>query len=114
MALTDAGRLRGLLAEVIPPGGSANETLFSDEDIEDLLEQTGGNLDRAAYEGWRRKAAEYADLVNVTEGNSSREMSDLHEHALEMIAYYGRSRFGPTEGRTRIGRIKSRSETELG
>ena len=105
MAISDVDRLRGLLSEVIPPGGSATETLFSDEQIQDFLDMADNDLDRAAYEGWRRKAAEFANLVNVTEGNSARDMSDLHKNALEMIAHYSRARAGPTEGRTRIGRI---------
>lgn len=105
MALTDADRLRGLLGEPIPEGGSADETLFSDTEIQDLLIQAGGNLDRAAYEGWRNIAAHWAQLVNTADGNASRAMSDLHDHALKMVALYARSSSGPTEGRTRIGRI---------
>lgn len=106
MALTDQDRLRGLLGEPIPEGGSASETLFSDLEIQDLLTQAGGNLDRAAYEGWRIIAAHFAQLVDTADGNASRAMSDLHDHAIKMIAMYGRSSQGPTEGRTRIGRIR--------
>jgi hypothetical protein len=100
MALTDAARLRGML-------GDTDETnyVIKDEVIEDFLTRTEGDLDRAAYEGWRYLAGYYAGLVNVTEGNASRAMSDLLDHANTMIAQYGRSRGGPTEGRTRIGRI---------
>jgi hypothetical protein len=106
MALTDADRLRGLLGEPVPEGGSADETLFSDAEIQDLLTEAGGNLDRAAYEGWRRVAAHFAQLVDTTEGNAARAMSDLHDHAMKMIAMYARASSGPTEGRTRVGRIR--------
>ena len=106
MALTDADRLRGLLGEPIPEGGTADETLFSDAEIEDLLTQAADNLDRAAYEGWRVKAAHYAGLVDTNDGNASRAMSDLYDHAAKMVSLYARSSGGPTEGRTRIGKVR--------
>ena len=109
MALTDAERLRGLLGEPVPEGGTQADTLFTDETIADLLTQANGSLDRAAYEGWRYKAAHFANLVDVTEGNSSRAMSDLRDHAESMVRLYLRSSSGPTEGRTRIGRIRRES-----
>lgn len=110
MALTDAERLRGLLGEPVPEGGTQNDTLFTDEVINDLLLKANGDLDRAAFEGWRHKAAHFANLVDVTEGNSSRAMSDLLKNAESMVRYYLRSSSGPTEGRTRVGRIR-RSES---
>lgn len=105
MAATEADRLRALLGERKPPGGSDTETLFSDAQIEDLLVAAANNLERAAYEGWRIKQAEFANLVDTTEGNSQRKMSDLQEHAESMVKLYGRAAGGNTEGRTRIGRI---------
>lgn len=100
MAITDAERLRTMLAD-----SDAASYVFTDAQIADLLSQTENNLERAAFDGWRNKAAYYADLVDVTEGNASRAMSDLHDHAIAMMKIYERSRGGPTEGRTRIGKI---------
>jgi hypothetical protein len=100
MALTDAERLRGLLNDT-----DADDYLVSDEQIEDLLAEADGDPERAALGGWRIKAAKYADLVDITEGNASRKMSQLYDHAEKMIKLYSGSRGGPTEGRTRIGRI---------
>lgn len=100
MAITDAERLRALLNDTDP-----DDPILSAEQITDLLTASDGDLERAAFDGWRIKAAYYADLVDVTEGNASRAMSDLHDHALLMMKTYERSRGGPTEGRTRIGRI---------
>lgn len=100
-----AKKLRNLLGEPIPENGSAADTLFTDEDITALLEETNNNIDRAAYEGWRTKAAHYANLVDVTDGNASRAMSDLLDNADKMAKSYLRSSDGPTEGRTRVGRI---------
>ena len=108
MALTDADRLRNMLGEPVPEGGSATDTLFSEDQIKDLLEQAGDNLERAAFEGWRIKAAHFANLVDVTDGNASRAMSDLLGHANDMVKVYMRASGGPTEGRARIGRIVRR------
>lgn len=105
MALTDVNRLRELLGEPIPEDGTESDTLFTDERLEDLLTVANDDLDRAAFEGWRIKAAHFANLVNVTDGNAVRQMSDLLDHADKMVKYYLRSSSGPTEGRTRIGRI---------
>lgn len=38
---------------------------------------------------WTIKATKYAGLVDVTEGSSSRKMSQLHKQALEMATYFG-------------------------
>lgn len=105
MAISDGDRLRGLIGEKIPDGGVESDTQFSDLEIEDMLVQAGNNIDRAAFEGWRRKAAIYADLVNVTEGNAARDMSDLHKHALDMVKAYSVTSSTLTQGRTRIGKI---------
>lgn len=37
---------------------------------------------------WREKAASYASLVDVQEGNSKRTMSQLYKQALEMASAY--------------------------
>lgn len=105
MALSDSARVRLLLGESIPPGGSANDTMFTEAQIADFLDLGNGSVERAVYEGWRAKAANFASLVDVTEGNASRAFSDLLKHANDMVKTYARSSSGPTEGRTRIGKI---------
>jgi hypothetical protein len=104
-----ADQLRLMLAEVIQEGETDEDTLFTDVQIDIFLSDAGGSLERAAYEGWRIKAAHYAGLVDVSEGNASRAMSDLHEHALKMVRLYERSTAGPTEGRARVGSIRRRT-----
>ena len=103
MPLAPHKKLRQLLGEVIPPGGTEADTLFTDEEIQDLLEE---NLDpeRAAYEGWKIKAAKLANLVDTTEGNAQKKFSQLLSNAETMLKTYLRSSGGPTEGRTRVGR----------
>jgi len=108
MAISDSERLRLLLGEAIPDGGKPEDTNFSESEIAQLLEDASSDLDRAAYEGWRLKAAIFSNLVDVTEGNASRAMSDLQQKALDMMKIYAKSTTGPTEGRTRIGKLVRR------
>lgn len=105
MALTQNEKLRQLLGETVPPGGSYNDTLFTDEEIDEFVDEAP-DLERAAYEGWRVKAAKLSTLVDTTEGNSQKKFSQLLENALDMVKVYQRSAGGPTEGRTRIGRAR--------
>lgn len=99
-------QLRKLLGEEIPEGGTPEDSIFSDDDLQLLIDANPGNLERAAYDGWRTKAAHFANLVDVTDGNASRAMSDLMDNADKMVKIFARSSLGPTEGRTRIGRIR--------
>ena len=106
MAISKATQLRQLLGEVVPEGGTDEDTLFTDETIQQLLTDNPDNIERAAYEGWKIKAAHFANLVDVTDGNASRAMSDLMDNADKMVKIFLRSSQGPTEGRTRVGRIR--------
>lgn len=99
--------LRLYIDDVMPTDGS--DPMFSDADLNYVLGQANNDPERAAVEGWRWKAAKYAALVDVTEGNASRAMSDLQQHALDMVKHFESARTGPTEGRTRIGTIRRRS-----
>lgn len=105
MALTENEKLRQLLGERIPSDGAADDTMFSDEEIEDFLVRGHRVLEAAAYHGWEAKAAELANYTNVIEGNSSREMAELHRHALRMMDRYAGYVVTPSRGRARIGRI---------
>jgi hypothetical protein len=79
--------------------------MFLDEEIQDFLDSTP-SVERAAYEGWRVKAARLSTLVDTTEGNSQRKFSQAYDKALEQIKLYQRSSAGATEGRSRVGSIK--------
>lgn len=89
MAVTEAERLRQRLGETVPPGGTADDTLFTDEAIDDLLTRHDGDFIAAVREGWGIKAAELANLVNTNESGTSRSMSQLYKNALEMVNFYG-------------------------
>lgn len=102
---TDHERLRLLLGEPIPPGGVATDTMFTEEEVQALLDQANGHVEQAAYYGWQAKMAQFANLVNVIEGNSSREMGELHRNASRMVTQYAGFAPTPGRGRARIGRI---------
>lgn len=107
MPMTDSDRLRSLLGETIPADGSEEDTLFSTAQIFDMIDRAGGDVEQAAYEGWRYKMAHYANLVNTAEGSSRRDMSDLHDHARHMVEHFGgiAGVVTATANRTRIGKI---------
>lgn len=102
---TDITALRSKLAESIPDGGTENDTLFTNIRIGQIFDEALGNLEAAAHDGWREKAGILAGLVDVTEGAASRELSKLYTQALAMVKVYRSSSSGPTEGRTRVGKI---------
>lgn len=104
MALTALDHLRLLVDDEMPV--DATEPMFDDVTLQALLDGAGGSAERAAADVWKIKAARYSSLVDVTEGNASRAMSDMQAHALNMVKQFEKSTTGPTEGRTRIGRIR--------
>lgn len=82
--MTNAERVRHLLGE----SGEDADSIFTDDLILELLEQAEDVVESAVAEGWRLKAAQYAELVDTAEGTSKRSMSDLHKNALAMAATY--------------------------
>ena len=107
---TTADHTRALLGEAIPTGGDETDTMFTDAEIEDFLEQGYDSAFAAAYYGWMEKAANYAALVNVNEGNAAREMSDLHRQAMRMADRYVGYVETPSRGRARMGNIVRATE----
>lgn len=103
MAMSDEERLRSYLGEMIPVGGSATDTLFSEDQIDDLLTRHG-TPEAARREGWEWKAAVLANLVTTVEASSTRKLSDAHRAALNEL-----ERLGPagssTTGKTTVHRI---------
>lgn len=103
-------QVRALLGEVIPAGQDETSTMFTSREIADLLETSKNDIRGAAYYGWLEKAANYANLSNVNEGNAARELGELHKYALRMADYYVGWVETPSRGRARIGKIvRSRS-----
>lgn len=53
-----------------------------------VIIDTTANVNAAAEIVWTQKAARYAELVNVKEGSSSRDLGDLYEQALSMSKHF--------------------------
>lgn len=108
MALSPMDQLRLFIDDPVPTDG-VSEPEFSDAVLQSLLDGCNQDPERASVDAWRFKAAKSASLVDVTEGNASRAMSDMVEHDLAMVKLFMASRTGPTEGRTTVGRIRRRN-----
>jgi hypothetical protein len=100
--MDDTALLRKRVGESIPAGGTEADTLFTDVEIDDILDRNGGVTRTCMREAWEMKAAALATLVTTAEGSSIRKLSDAFEHAQKMLTAYG----GPSGGsRTVISRI---------
>lgn len=73
----DITKLRLLVAE-------PDDTTYTDAVLVTRLDAAFGNENVVAYEIWTEKAAAAAQLVDVSEGGSSRKMGDIYEQALAM------------------------------
>lgn len=103
MAITENSRVRALIGEAIPVGGTEADTLFTDEQIDDLLTRhttVSGSL----AEAWQMKAAALSDMVDVKEGDSAEHLSQMHKQALEMVKHYS-NQGGVGQPVTRITKI---------
>lgn len=101
--MNDTDRLRAMVAEV------EDGSTFSDVDLATIISDNDGDLNLAAAAIWRQKAASFSALVDMQEGNSRRDLSDLMKNALQMADTYS-ARADATDrisGRrgTTIGRI---------
>lgn len=87
-------RLRKLLDEPIPEGGSDADTRFTDEDLDILLTEAN-NIYGAAAAGWIQKAGmlqrEVGEISRYSVGQETYEMQKLNElvdYALKMAQTY--------------------------
>lgn len=99
----ELARLRDMIAEPDQADGWTDERLESF--ITRTLNANGSvNLRAAAAEVWGAKAAELAELVDVTESSSSRRNSQYFDHAQKMAASYASAVTDPT---STVGRMRS-------
>lgn len=94
----DIARLRLLTSETLA------ESTFTDAALSGLIDAYG--INGAAAEVWSYKAAEWAELVNTSEGDARRDMSDLLDHAERMVTkFQGLATAETSPGRTRVRKI---------
>ena len=70
-----------------------NEPPFTDEALGALIDAAGGDTDAVARTFWQGKAASVAHLVDISEGGSSRKMSDMYKNFLAIA-----DTFAPEDG----------------
>lgn len=70
------------------PAGDGSETFFTDIEIIDLLAYAGDDLDVATLEGWRRKMARFARLIDVNESGADRPLSQKFKNAKSMVEFW--------------------------
>lgn len=83
------------------------DSKYTDAMLEEILATSGGDVPAAAAAVWREKAAKFAELVDMREGDTARDLSDMQANALRMANMWDdQSAVPPVTGRpTTIGRI---------
>lgn len=61
---------------------------YNNDVLNEMIDSLDGSVNAAAASIWRRKAASYSSLVDVSESGSSRSMSQLFKQAKEMAMYF--------------------------
>lgn len=89
--LADVAQLRRLTDEPTTDN-------YSQTDLSEKIDRLG-SVKAAAGEVWLEKASKFSGLVDVTEGSSSRKMSQLKDNALQMAAMYLAASGGTTDPR---------------
>lgn len=87
----------------------AAATGLADDDIWLLYVENGSNMNKTAAVLWTKYAASSANLIDVSEGSSSRKLSSIHAQALKMAQHFESLELPPIvpldEGQTRTVRI---------
>jgi len=84
MPSSQADKLRRKIGEDVPSGGTADDTLFSDEEIQEILDENP-IWESAVRVAWETKATRLSNLTDVNEGGSRRPLSQLHDKALKQL-----------------------------
>ena len=79
---TTLATLRRYIAE-------SSQEPYADEVLNDMFDANGGDVEVTAAEVWRDKAARAAMLVDTSEGNSTRKMSQVYAQAVKQAEFYG-------------------------
>jgi hypothetical protein len=70
--------------------------VYTDAILGSIIDARSGEMNGSAYDVWVQKAASSAELVDISEGGSSRKMGDVYEQALSMARHFA----GATPGGT--------------
>lgn len=88
-------------------------TTYVDEQLLAILTSLADSINAAAAQIWTEKMSSTATLIDVKEGSSTRNLSDLHKNAGSMAAYFRRladsENGGSATGRPRTRAIARQS-----
>ena len=62
----------------------ANSSKYGSDKLTEILQNHGGDANLAAAQIWTEKAAVYSALVDMQEGDTKRNLSDMMTNALKM------------------------------
>ena len=62
----------------------ANSSKYNSVKLAEILQTHSGNANLAAAQVWKEKAAVYSAMVDMQEGETKRNLSDLMKNALQM------------------------------
>lgn len=85
MVMTDVDFLRVVLQEAIPPGGFEDDTMFTDAQIQAIIDRSSGLTSVAAWFGWMMKAGALSIMVDRNDGvGSNKKFSQASASALKI------------------------------
>lgn len=64
------------------------ETTYTDDELFEFITLESGSVNGAAALVWEKKSAESAGLIDIREGSSSRNLSNVHKQAADRAAYF--------------------------
>jgi hypothetical protein len=76
---------------------------YTDAELGARLDVAGATQYSTAYHIWNEKAAGAANLVDISEGGSSRKMGDVYEQFLSMAERMRIAAISPTDPPTEFG-----------
>lgn len=90
------------VAELRRKVSEPDQTTYTDEALNALIDEQGGDINLVAAGIWEEKASQFTEMVDISEAGSSRKNSQLMKNATGMAAYYrGLSPETQTDGRPR-------------
>ena len=88
-------------------------TDWTDQKIGTLLDQFGNNVNKVVRQFWLDRVNATAGLTDVADAGVSRPLSQVYQHAKEMLAYW--DRLAGTGGQnSSVGKIKQRYPKRVG
>lgn len=69
-------------------GITADESVFTDDELDRLYERAGEDYNLAVYYGWRQLMADASKFFDYTAGMTTRKKSQVREHIGAMVEFW--------------------------